>query len=336
MWDVYNFEVLITMKTSTKNFANIANKVIEVKKLTELNLQQQRFWVYAVQIMQRKIASCAASRIPIDWGFVRRGEVSFKEFSELFSIGDGNHTAFKASIKSMTTFSLMVKYLNKDEDYFPVFSKWRFSPNTNKISWEFNNVFDEIFLDLSKGYFTIAIEEIATFDSAHAVTLYMLLKSKLNMDAKEHKFELKNLKQLLNVEKKYALFKDFRVRVLDVAKKYIDHSPACPFTFNYKTIKEGKKVVEIEFILFDKRNEGNYYESRNLLPNYKKNQDYKNIITLTNHDVSTIAEIAKLFKMHIDEHGYDPEQTLFKMYKRQLSIELEDYNTNINQQQLDL
>lgn len=323
------------MRTAPQNYANVSNQIVEAKKLNELSLQQQRFFVFSLQTMQRKIKHYEASNTKIDWELARSGCVDFREFGALFEVGENNHDALRKSIKSMTTFSMMVRYQNKDEDYFPVFANWRFSPSSSKIYWKFNDVFNELFLDLKKGFFTISIEEIATFESTYAITLYMLLKSKINMDKKIHEYTISKLKDLLTINaKKYANYKDFRVRVLDVAKKYIDQSPASAFTFNYEPIKEGKKVTGVKFTLEDKRNEGNYYESKGLLPNYKKHQEYKKYQKLTKHPELIISELAKRIIEFFDEHGMDFEQKLFKMYQKQLHIELDDFNTKSNQQEL--
>ena len=151
------------------------------------------------------------------------------------------------------------------------------------------------------------------------------------MDKKEHEYTIPKLKDLLTINKtKYANYKDFRVRVLDVAKKYIDQSPASSFTFTYEAIKEGKKVTSVRFTLEDKRHDGNYYESKGLLPNYKKHQEYKKYQKLTKHIEPIISELAKRIIEFFDEYGMDFEQKLFRMYQKQIHIELDDFNTKSN------
>jgi plasmid replication initiation protein len=302
------------MKTEIQHFAPMSNEIVKINKLHELSLQQQRFWIYSLQIMHRKLANSKSSNMPIDWVFIRSGKITFEEFAELFNIGMDNQKAFRGSIKSMLQFHLMIEYKNEDERYFPVFADWLFKRGSNLITWRFNDVFDELFLNLSKGFFKLSIEEIVTFESTHAITLYMLLKSKLEMVKKEHTFTMEELRLTLCLEKKYKLYGHFKTRVLDMAKKYIDQSPASSFSFEYNPIKHGKKVVAIEFILSDKRKEGSYYESKGLLPHYVQNQIYKRIYKLSTHEDTIIAGASlQLLDVFHEEKCINLEQTLCKM-----------------------
>ena len=142
----------------------------------------------------------------------------------------------------------------------------------------------------------------------------MLLKSKLEMVKKEHTFTMEELRLTLCLEKKYKLYGHFKTRVLDMAKKYIDQSPASSFSFEYNPIKHGKKVVAIEFILSDKRKEGSYYESKGLLPHYVQNQIYKRIHKLSTHEDTIIAGASlQLLDVFHEEKCINLEQTLCKM-----------------------
>ena len=154
----------------------------------------------------------------------------------------------------------------------------------------------------------------------------MLLKSKLNEQTKEHKYNLEHLKKLLNVEKKYAHYNNFKTRILDVAKKYIDQSPASPFTFEYRAVKTGKMVTDVILIIIDKRKEGNYYKSRNLLPNYRKTQEYKKYKKLKEHESQLIGDLANRIILFVDEHGFDMKQQLLQFYVAAIEKELENFN----------
>ena len=127
-------------------------------------------------------------------------------------------------------------------------------------------------------------------------------------------FTLIELRSILCIEKKYKEYNNFKTRVLEMAKKYIDQSPASSFSFEYTPIKHGKKVVAIEFILSDKRKEGSYYESKGLLPNYVQNQIYKRIHKLSTHsDVIIAGASLQLLDVFHEEKSINLEQTLCKM-----------------------
>ncbi|WP_197745021.1 replication initiation protein [Candidatus Nitrosacidococcus tergens] len=64
--------------------------------------------------------------------------------------------------------------------------------------------------------------------------------------------ELASLRTMLQLEKKYPLFANFRRFVLEVSIKQInEHSP---LKATYKPIKKGRKIASIEFIFEGKNN----------------------------------------------------------------------------------
>ena len=145
------------------------------------------------------------------------------------------------------------------------------------------------------------------------------------MDKIKFVFTLLELKKYLNLEKKYKDYFDFKRFVLDVAKNQINASASAKFQLEYIEIKEGKKIIAIEFEIISLGEK--YYEITKKLPNYKKDVEYKKLKKLMLHENNDIGEIARTLVAHIEQYSYNPEDTVFKMCTKALSIELEKWNS---------
>jgi plasmid replication initiation protein len=84
--------------------------------------------------------------------------------------------------------------------------------------------------------------------SKYSIRLYELLKSYENLA--ECTFEFEVLKKMLFAEK-YGLYKDFRVKVLDIAIR--ETNDFSDIYVEYRTEKKGKKVDRIKFIIKSKK-----------------------------------------------------------------------------------
>lgn len=98
-------------------------------------------------------------------------------------------------------------------------------------------------LDFSKGYRKLQLEVAMTFKSIYAIRFYELFSGKKQPII----YSIDNLKIMFNIEKKYAGRPvDFIKYVVVSAKKELDkHSP---WSFEFETMKTGRKTTHIRFI----------------------------------------------------------------------------------------
>ena len=123
----------------------------------------------------------------------------------------------------------------------------------------------EAILKFSKGFRKYELKTAMSFDSVYSMRFYELLsgqKSPLT-------YTIDHLKMMFSVENKYKLTADFVRKVVDTAKSELDKKS--PYSFLYKPLKEGKKIVSIKFYPV--------FNSENRDPNLEKN-DLKREVSL--------------------------------------------------------
>jgi plasmid replication initiation protein len=106
------------------------------------------------------------------------------------------------------------------------------------------------YLLLLKREFTIIdLDAVKDFQSIYSIRLYQLLKQYLSIGWRE--FGLDELKEILGLESdQYQVFSDFKKRVLTQAQKEMEaKNSKCDLTFQLETLKEGKKITRLRFII---------------------------------------------------------------------------------------
>jgi plasmid replication initiation protein len=102
-------------------------------------------------------------------------------------------------------------------------------------------------------YYTLAMR------SKYALRIYEILKSYENLG--EWTFDIEELKKTLCIEK-YSMYKDFRVKVIDVALKEINELTDISVT--YQVEKKGKKIDRIILKMKSKK------DIKDIIETYKK------------------------------------------------------------------
>lgn len=121
-------------------------------------------------------------------------------------------------------------------------------------------VFDEIWkslLDFTKGYRKYELVTAMQFKSVYSMRIYELISGQ----KRPLEFSIEHLREMFCIKDKYSNANDFKRWVLDVAKKELDENS--PYSFNYKEVKEGRKVVGFKFFpTFNPDNkDANLYET---------------------------------------------------------------------------
>lgn len=106
-----------------------------------------------------------------------------------------------------------------------------------------------------KEYVSLNFLEVAPLKSAFSIRMFQVFRAHRDRMAKYQKrsklrYELEELKLLLGVSGKYADYRNFRLKVLEVLKKEVNKETSVGM--NYKPIKQGRRVAEIEFEIWDK------------------------------------------------------------------------------------
>ena len=105
-----------------------------------------------------------------------------------------------------------------------------------------------LLLELKKQFASVPLEHIANLSSYHSIRIFEILFHKSHkLQNPDVQIELDDLKKSLGVEEKYPNFSNFKKMILEPAQKNLKEKT--PLKFTYSSIKQGKKVVALDFVV---------------------------------------------------------------------------------------
>ena len=102
-------------------------------------------------------------------------------------------------------------------------------------------IYDSLF-NFSKGFRKFELKTAMEFESVYSMRFYELLSGKNEPIT----YSVDDLKIMFHLEKRYKQINDFLKRVVIPAQKEL--SEKAPFSFTYKPVKQGKKVIALTFL----------------------------------------------------------------------------------------
>ena len=271
-------------KLITQSFAKFPNSYVAIERSRALSLLEEKLLYLTINSMQKRYQS-TKKLSQIDYEYIAADSISFDDFCTCMEIGAKDHKIIYDSLKNLFSFSLAIDEI-ETTTFVHLFSEFKIHKQTKTIFYKFSDNFIHYFTGICREYFELAIEEVISLNSSYAIRIYQILKSKLNMDNKDHEYKLDEFKQLLNLGNKYSRYNDLKRFVLDIAKEQINSSPACKFSIDYKEIKFGKAVTSINLIILPK--EQNYYQKNNKIAGYKITQLRDHIKAWSTHKNSMV------------------------------------------------
>lgn len=266
-------------KLQVQSFAKLPNKYVSVERSRSLTILEEKLIYMLINSMQKRFESTKNLDV-VDFNYIASDIIKFDDFINIMQIGSVNRKEIGESLKELLLFALAIREEKKDR-FLTMFSEFSADYEINSIEYKFNDSFVKYFTGVCRDYFCLEIQEVISLNSSHAIRIYQLLKSKLNMDNKEHEYKIETLKKLLNIETKYKLYGHFKQSILELAKQQINNSAASKFSIDYDEIKEGRSVVAIQFKILPKCK--NYYVENNTVPKYRRSQLQKKCLEwLTN------------------------------------------------------
>ena len=208
------------------------NKIIQ-KSRYELSTQEQKIILYLI------------TKIKPEDTELDLYEFKIKDFCEVCGIDEtsgGNYVFLKKTIKDLAEKCIWITLDNGMETLI----RWIERPYIDRKSGIIKIKLDELMrpylLQLKEHftaynlYFTLAMK------SKYSIRIYELLKSYENLS--ECTFEIDELKKIIFAEN-YEMYKDFRVKVIDIAVREINDFSDLSVT--YKILKTGRKADKIRF-----------------------------------------------------------------------------------------
>ena len=211
---------------------------------------------YRLSLTEMQIVLYGISLInPVGKTFPLKYRIDIKRFAELFNRDHGDvYGAVKQAILSKfweRDFSY------KDETGNIVTNRWltqiKHQDKTGYLEIKFSEEVQPYLHQLKKHFTTYYIDQISEFKSIYAVRFYEIAIMHLKKSKQEScrfTLEIKEIRNRLELNKKYQRVYDIKNRILEPAKKEINkHSD---LKFNYKVKKLGRTPHEIEFTVSKK------------------------------------------------------------------------------------
>lgn len=252
-------------KLSIQSFAKVPNEYVSIERSRGLSLLEEKLVYMLINIMQKRWEEIKKLE-QIDYDYIACGEISFNHFRETMHIASKDNLEVFEALKRLFNFTLLVK-VGKITDFMHLFEHMRVDEDKLTINYKFSTYFIEYFTGICRNFFKLSVEEVIGLNSTHAIRIYQLLKTKQNMDKTKFEFAISDLKKLLNIEKNYARYNDFKRKVIELAKGQINSSYASEFHIAYTEIKIGKAVTAIKFEIIKKVH--GYYIENNQLAKYQ-------------------------------------------------------------------
>lgn len=156
---------------------------------------------------------------------------------------DKNYTIAKKAFDS-----LQHKFIEYEDDEIwqstPIITAPKIKKREGSVRFYVFNEVWEAMLDFTNGFRKYELLTAMKFKSVYSMRMYELMSGQEN----PIQFDYEDLRQRFGIADKYSDVRNFKRRVLDVAKKELDASS--PYSFDYTEVKNGKNIVA--FLFFPK------------------------------------------------------------------------------------
>jgi plasmid replication initiation protein len=235
-------------------------------------------------------------------------EIPYKRF---FPDGEKNHAQLKKALTSLR--NKTIEYEDDNEwRLIGIIEKPKVEKNEHYIAFEVQPLIWEAILNFSKGHSKVELNAAMKFTSVFAMRFFELFYKNL----KPQTLSIDDLKKRFGLENKYdGRPSDFIKRVIKPAKKELDEKSE--YSFNYKTIKVGRKIDKIVFVPY-------FIESNRNDEQYKK--DLEKQLSLRNY--LSVNFIKQLNNLGFSEQGVKNNLELLKEANQK--IDLANFISNIS------
>lgn len=221
------------------------NKLIEAK--------------YSLSTLQQKVLLQAIAKIePTDTKHIYK--FSIMDFAEAVNL-KGSKTIYNQMVTICDQLTDLKKFYIEKEDGGIAYINWvasaEYIPKEAVVEVEFSQKLMPYLIELKEQFTTYYLANIMTLKSTYSIRIFELLKQYEKLG--KRKIELENLRQLVGtteidqngeiIKEDYPLYGHFKSRVILPAQKELKQKT--DIYFNFKEIKQGKKVAAIEFDIFE-------------------------------------------------------------------------------------
>lgn len=213
-------------------------------------IQKARF---DLTLTQQKLILYAISRINKSSENFEKITFNLKEFQNICNVTHKDYTGLKQDLTDINKKCWWVTVKDENNRVADCLVQWfsfiKVYKDTGNIELEFHQILKPYLLELSDRFYTsYELKNVFSFKSAYSIRLYELLKSLSNNES--WSFTVESLKEYLNCQEKYSVFKDFKKRVLEPC--VIEINQYSDLLVTYATEKNGRKIAKVIFSIAKK------------------------------------------------------------------------------------
>lgn len=182
-------------------------------------------------------------------------DIDVKDIKNLFTLeSDGSvYTYIKDSVRSLMDKKITIRTKTSEgktkETVIPmIIEMTRIVEEKSSISLSFHPLMKPYLLDLKSRFLTYDVDNILRLKSTYAIRIYELTKAYAGIGKRT--FAIDELKKILGIEDKYKQYTHLKKRIIESSKDNINKDT--DINLSYVEIKEGRKVVKIQFIISQK------------------------------------------------------------------------------------
>jgi plasmid replication initiation protein len=200
---------------------------------------------YELSLTEQKIILFFVSKIRINDENFHRHTISVEEFCELIGYkGRPRYTELSEITKKLLSKVVEIKVGDKLKQFQWV-SYVEYNTGKGTITLEFHEKMKPFLLQLKKEFTSYKLKNIMKLKSIYSIRIYEILKKWQPL--KEVEIPLKELRKMVGAANKYAEYSNFKLKVLNVAKRELNK--LTDIRFDFEEIKSGRKVVAIRFLI---------------------------------------------------------------------------------------
>lgn len=214
--------------------------------------------LYQTDYLAKKIMIAASLRCQ-DMNWKPEGceiVMSSNELRELSGITKNSLKNIEPAIDKLHKTIIKIRDIHDNNHYMSFTFLPKGEYDNGKLTLLINSEMKPLIHNLQKNFTKYHIENIKPLKSGYSIRIFELLK----MSAYKGKYRIKieELRKMFGIEDKYEKYNDFKKDVIEKAKSELKEH--CDIYFEYKEIKEGNRVTEIEFEIFNQRKSFSDYE----------------------------------------------------------------------------
>lgn len=277
---------------------------------------------YSLSTMQQKVLIKAISTIEPNDTSKHIYKFSIKDFAE--GVDLKNKKSVYSQMKTVCSQLMDLKkiYIEKDNGDFTYInwvSSCEYISKDAVVEIEFSKKLMPYLIELKEQFTTYYIANVMQLKSSYSIRIFELLKQYEKLKKRRIPLDLLRL-QLGTTEKNekgetiredYELYGHFKTRVLLVAQKELKQKT--DICFNFKEIKEGRKVVAIDFEIMENTKNKKRIQS---MPNYE--QVRFDIMQLQKYffDTTHVSIDYDILTQLVEDKGYDTVKKYIDYWER--------------------